>query len=221
MPSLSRIACALAVFAVTLALFTNFSDGRLSVFDPYDYGEGLQNLRVEDLDKDAGYAALHPNHLLFHIVGFGLTNALEGLGFEEPGHLATRLLGAIGAALCVLAVSSFARARAGSLGLIAALPLICARGFLFDGAAGESILPALAVGLFAIRHASSDRVSGPYLVFLLFLTCSVRQDGILFVPAIAALAFPKLGARRTTIVLASAGAATLALYLAHAAVTST
>ncbi|MEO0481905.1 MAG: hypothetical protein AAF196_20765 [Planctomycetota bacterium] len=211
MPSKARIAAALAVFLLTLGLFPSFSDGRLAVFDPFDYGERI--VEVERLSEDDGFVATHPNHLLFNLAVYELSAGLDLLGFEHPGHLATRLLGALGAALCLLAVSAFAGPRQQTFGLLCALPLVASRGFLFDAAAGESVLPATACGLYAMALALRENLPIVRLTLLLFLTVATRQDGLWFLPAIAILAGPRLGLRNTVACLGIAGALTAALYL--------
>jgi hypothetical protein len=194
---------------VALALFPHDSNGALAVHDGAWYGMGAES-------DPLGW--IMPHHPLFHALAAALVPPVRALGAPHPGHLAVRILSGLGAIWLLLQIVRLAGPGRALVGGTFALLVFCTRGFLVEAASGETVLPAAAAALFALRVAARPDPSpwgvGGALVFAVLL----RLDNVLLLPGIlVALAsgLPK-GARLSALaaVAAGAGLVTLLAYVA-------
>lgn len=205
------------LFVVYAGTFSGLSDGRILGNDAIGYASELAR----------GTPHLNPHHLAFH----PLAAAIQGLlaPFENDAFrlrtalglamTAQVLLSALGGALAALFFYRAARmalgeargANAAALALTAALAF--SAGHWLYASVGETYLPAIAAETLLIGLALRERLGSPApllgLVAALVAAVLLRQDSVLVALPVALLLTPRRGA----LVLASAGALALSLYV--------
>lgn len=201
-----RVVAGLVLTGIFLALFPLNSDAALAQFDGLAYG----------LHLEEGSVASPANHLLFHLLSWIAWSLLDRLGVEGAGYLAVKLVGALGGVAVLLIIVAMARAR-WRIGVLLALTLLVCRGFVFEAAAGDSLLPAVAASLWMIDLALRTPLDVRRLGLACILTLLFRQDGLLLLPGVAVAAGAAIprGARLGVLVrlFATVGAVVLAAYL--------
>jgi hypothetical protein len=200
---------AIGAFAVSFLLMPPDSDGAYQAFDGALYG-----LMIEHGDL----GAMTGHHPLFHVAGLAVGKVLAAGGVERPGHVAVRILSALGAALALLLIARAPGRERWPLGALTGAALFCTWGFLTKAAVGETIVPACAALLWALDLASRPDPRPARVSVALTLALALRADGILAVPGVAAamLLAPQRPGRlsRAAVTLLATATATAAVYAA-------
>jgi len=205
------------LFLVYAGTFGGLSDGRILGNDAIGY--------AAELARGAPHA--NPHHLAFHPLASAIHSALSP--FESPtfalrsplglAMTAQVLLSALGGALAALFFFRAARRTLGEArgAKVAALTLTAALAFSSGhwlyASVGETYLPAIAaetllLGL-ALRERLERQVPLVALIATLLAAVLLRQDSVLVALPVALLLRP----RRAALVLASAGALAIAVYV--------
>lgn len=198
----AALAAAAAVTALTLLPFD--SDGALAIHDPVYYGMGAER-------DPLGW--ILPHHPLFHALAAALTPPLRALGSAHPGHLSVRIISGLGAVWLLLQIVAMAGKDRALAGGGFALVLFATRGFLFETAAGETVIPAAAAAVFALRLATKPDPRPFAVGAALLLAVLLRLDNVLIVPGIVLglLSGSPRGTRVSRIVAVLLGAGLLSL----------
>jgi hypothetical protein len=198
-----------ATTAAALWLFPHDSDAAFVAHDALYYGMQAERTPAR---------SLNPSHPGFHALVLALVGPLRGLGVAHPGHVACRIVAGLGAAWLLLQIAALAGPSRLLAGAGFALVIAASRGFVIETALGENVIPAAAAALFALTVAARPRVNLVLAAGALTLALLLRQDNVLLVPGVAAAVAigsePGTRFARVAKLLAAAGVATIAGYLA-------
>jgi hypothetical protein len=199
----ARIAVAALALAaaswIALFLFTYDSDGAFAVHDGVFYGLAAER------DPAASVSAQHPG---FHVIAAALVPPLRALGVPRPGHVAVRVIAGAGAAWLLLQIVGASGGARPIVGGLFALVMLCSRGFVVETAGGETVIPAAAAALAAVRSACRETPRLAATGALTTLALWLRQDNLFVLPGVLAglaAAHPR-GARLRACVRLCAGA---------------
>ncbi|HMS15226.1 MAG TPA: hypothetical protein PKA37_00190 [Planctomycetota bacterium] len=170
--------CGAFVLLAALFLLPHSSDGAYAANDALWFG---RHAEVAPLQGVVGH------HPLFHFLVNALTSVLRTSDIDHPGHHAVRLLAGL-AGVCWLALLAITlRGRPVVILLCAIAPVLLSRGFLFETAVGENVVPAGAgaAALFVLAARGRDQILGLGIATVAVLL--LRQDNLLFIPALLLL----------------------------------
>jgi hypothetical protein len=194
--------------ALALWLLPFDSDGAFAVQDAIWGALDLERL---------GPGSISPHHPLVHLLLLLVTAIGDHFRVEHAAHFGCRLIAGAGGVILLRELFIIGGSARAWLSFALAGIVFVSRGFLVEMATGESVVPAAALGLMALRLASSPDSKNMAIVLAVTAALAMRQDNIFIVPGVVLGVLDRPGVFRERVrgaakVLCLAFVTTLALY---------
>ena len=192
--------------AMAFVVFPYDADATYALYDPVWYGEAAVQRPAE---------SIFSHHLLFHVCALSLAQPLHGMGVQDAGPIAIRIISVLGTLGLAALLLILAGPRHRLVATLAILALVATRGFFMEATLGENVLPACAAALLCLICAWRGKPLRCLIATTVFALLW-RQDNLFIIPGVLVLSWPLWPKgqrlRQAALYLGISGVITLSLY---------